>query len=218
MATQVADVIRKIYQEQLTAPRYTARKWENVCTILGVFLAALFLAGAVYYWNNFIVEYTLINEDVAQIKKEMDRRKNLIPNLISSVKNYSIYEGKVFKHTSDVRSGLSAAKNLQGELERFSKRGDFNQIFSKFMAIVEQYPDLKAETTYQDLMTNLTNCEDRIAAGWEKFNTDANKYNTTVTKFPAVMYAILFRFKKFPLYNGDETDKKSLPIVDEFGV
>lgn len=212
MTTRVAELIRKIYQDQLESANPRTRWFEKVWTVLGIFLLALFTAGALSSYNGFIKTSTLVLEDAAQIRKEITRRKNLIPNLIMVVKNYSSYERTVFHQTSEDRKAFAQLNEIEATLKNPENTG-FKTTFLKLLAISEQYPALKADRVFLDLIKNLSECENRIAAERNKYNHDVNVYNTYRAKFPIIIFAKLFGFKPFLFYN--ETSDNTLPVVRE---
>ncbi|MCB4791436.1 MAG: LemA family protein [Elusimicrobia bacterium] len=213
MTSQVSELVRKIYKEQLDAPRLTSKRWEALCTVLGAALAVLSLIGTVYYYNIFITGSNLVSMDSAQIIKEKDRIRNLVPNLIQVTVNHSNYEKSIFFHTAESRQNLIKPKNLETEMKNLAAM-DVDKVYSKLIAIAEKYPNLRTNIVFLQLMKNLYNGANRVAAAREKYNIDVRAYNNKRSRFPAIIFALLFHFEKLEFYNGDTGIK--LPAVGQF--
>ena len=161
----------------------------------------------------FISKSTIVLEDSAQIAKEITRRKNLIPNIIVIVKNYASYERTVFLQTTEGRQALTNVKKLESSIKQLETT-KLENAFSRLLAISEQYPMLKADLVFTDLIKNLAECEDRIAAERAKYNSDVNMFNTYRSKFPAIIFAIIFGYKIYGFY--EEKADRMLPVIEEF--
>jgi len=218
------EVIKKLYAKELglitDAPvltpvkwrdhfaRIKAKVWGNQSAAAKIAATALFLAilsGFVYYYNLFTVEYYKTRLELTQIEAELQRRNDLIPNLVKAVNDYMAFENKIFQHAADVRSALNSLKSVpdaepaQLSLEKF---------LSRFQAVAENYPDLKASATYQNLMKELSDTETRIASARMRYNQVTNYYNSRLRLFPGVIFGFVMRFGPQETFESENSAKK----------
>jgi len=147
----------------------------------------------------------------AQVGVELKRRSNLIPNLVVTVRKYAFHEEEIFKHVSDAREMLTQAKNMTEKMEAAAK---LDTALSKLLAVVEQYPDLKATQSMQDLIKELTNTENRIAEEKGKYNEVARAYNQLLSAFPTNILGRIYGFAQRMPYIGAEKDLLKTPEVE----
>ena len=214
MAETTNDVIKKLYARELgliadkpvrgkatwrdkwrAMRRYAwARVWGHQSVAMKVALISLLLAlisAHVYYYNFFTEGYFKTRLEVTQIEAELQRRNDLIPNLVKAVNDYMAFESKIFQHAADVRAALNTLGSVP---ETQPAQLSLEKSLSKFQAVAENYPDLKASATYQNLMKELSDTETRIAAARMKYNQAANFYNSRLKLFPGVIFATVMRF------------------------
>ncbi|MDO8804561.1 MAG: LemA family protein [Elusimicrobiota bacterium] len=138
----------------------------------------------------------------AQVGVEIKRREDLIPNLVSCVSRYEIHEKEIFKHVSDARQALAGAGGVD---EKVAASRAMQGALGRLLAIVEQYPNLKASEPVQSLVKELSNTENRIAEGKGKYNESARAFNNFYTNFPTNFLAWCFGIRKpVPYINTDE--------------
>jgi LemA protein len=159
----------------------------------------------VYYYNFFTVEYYKTRLEITQIEAELQRRNDLIPNLVKAVNDYMAFENKIFQHAADVRSALSSLKNIP---EASPSQMSMQSALSKFQAVAENYPDLKASATYQNLMMELSNTETRIASARIKYNMVANFYNSRLKMFPGIIFGFVMRFDQVQTFESEKSAKQ----------
>jgi LemA protein len=182
--------------------------WDRQSNAMRIALIALFMAflsAFVYYYNFYIVEYYKTRLEITQIEAELQRRNDLIPNLVKAVNDYMAFESKIFQHAADVRSALSSLKNIP---EVSPSQMSLQSALSKFQAVAENYPDLKASATYQNLMMELSNTETRIATARIRYNTVSNYYNSRLRMFPGVIFAVVMRFEPVKTFESEKSAKK----------
>lgn len=182
--------------------------WVRQSSAMKVAAAALFLAvlsAFVYYYNFFIVEYYKTRLEKTQIEAEMQRRNDLIPNLVKAVNDYMTFEHKIFQHAADVRSALNSLKSIpEITPAQLSLAGSL----SKFQAVAENYPDLKTSITYQNLMKELSDTETRIANTRIRYNTVVNFYNSRLRMFPGIFFGYVMGFQPEKAFESEIAAKK----------
>ena len=150
----------------------------------------------------------------SEVQNQYQRRADLVPNLVNTVKGYAAHEKSTFEAVTEARTKASSI-NLtvddltEENLEKFQKAQDeLGSTLSRLMAVAEAYPDLKANENFMDLQAQLEGTENRIAVARRNFNEAAQSYNTLIRKFPAIITAKIFGFKKkayFQAAAGAET-------------
>ncbi|WP_323704566.1 LemA family protein [Mammaliicoccus sp. Dog046] len=150
------------------------------------------------------------DESLSNIDNQLQRRVDLIPNLVDTVKGYTKHEEKVFKDVADARSKLSGAQTPQDKAEA---NGEVNSALSRLLAISEKYPDLKADKQFTGLRDELAGTENRIAVARKDYNESINEYNQSTRRFPSSIVAGLFNFDKKEYFQAKD-GAKDAPKVD----
>ncbi|MBO0386205.1 LemA family protein [Staphylococcus simulans] len=150
------------------------------------------------------------NTALSNIDNQLQRRVDLIPNLVNTVKGYAKHEEDVFKQVSDARSKLAGASTPK---EKEEANGEVNSALSRLLAISENYPDLKADKQFTGLRDELAGTENRIAVARNDYNTSVNKYNQAIRHFPTTIVAKLFGFDKKEYFKAESGADKA-PKVD----
>jgi len=175
-------------------------------------VAVVTIAWALIHWYNDCARLVTDAEAYfAQVGVELKRRSNLIPNLVVAVRKYAFHEEEIFKHVSDARETLIQAR---GTREKIEAAASLDAALSKLLALVEQYPDLKATQTMQDLIRELANTENRIAEQKEKYNGVAQAYNQLLSAFPTNILGRIYGFSHRMRYIGAEKDLLNSPEVE----
>lgn len=178
---------------------------------IAVILAALVVvAEAVFQFNRFAAWRTKVMARRADFERELQRRENLIPNLVYAVSRYAAYEQGVFKYVSDARETLKMIRS--SETPRIEASSILEKALSRLVALAEEYPDLKATQSIQDLIRETANTEDRIADAKETYNEACEIYNQYLSIFPGNVFGLIYRFKPLP-YIGLEEELK-VPVLD----
>ena len=155
----------------------------------------------------------------SQVENVYQRRADLIPNLVATVKGYAEDESDTLESVVAARSLATQmtldAENLTPEaLEKYQKaQGELSNALGRLLMIQENYPDLKANQNFLDLQSQLEGTENRIAVERQKFNEAARAYNTLIRQFPKNIIAGMFGFEKKPYFEADET-AKTAPKVE----
>lgn len=176
--------------------------------ILG--LVVIILLWAIGQYNALVKLRNLVQEAWRQIDVELQRRHDMIPNLVETVKGYAKHERETFEAVTKARSAASAP-NL-GPAQQAVQENMLTQALGKLFAVVEAYPDLKANTLFQQLQTELTNTEDRIAAGRRFYNANVRTINTKIETFPTSIIANMFGFKREEYFETDDV-ARTAPTV-----
>ena len=151
----------------------------------------------------------------SQVENVYQRRADLIPNLVATVKGYAEHESETLESVVAARSKATQmtldAENLTPEaLEKYQKaQGELSNALGRLLMIQKNYPDLKANQNFLDLQSQLEGTENRIAVERQKFNEAARAYNTLIRQFPKNIIAGMFGFEKKPYFEADETAKTS---------
>lgn len=149
----------------------------------------------------------------SQIETTLQRRSDLIPNLVATVKGYANHEEKVFTEIAEARSKL-AGSIKSGDMKSISEANDtLDSALSRLLAISENYPDLKASEQFIALQDELAGTENRISVARQHYNEKVNTYNTEVQKFPTSIVAGMSGYYPFQYFEADEAAKE-VPKVD----
>jgi len=179
-------------------------------TMLWLCLAFLtpWLSGCSY--NRFVSQEEAIKQQWAQVENQLQRRNDLIPNLVETVKGYATHEESVFKEIADSRSKLLAAKSPEETIEAANQQ---TAALGRLLAVVENYPNLKANEQFNRLMDELAGTENRIAVERMRYNQKVQEYNTSRRQFPANLTAKVFGFKEYPYFQAPP-EAKQVPKVN----
>lgn len=193
------------------------KSWIILGIIVLVVLVFFFSAKNTY---NKMVEFDeAVTAQWAQVENVYQRRADLIPNLVSTVKGYAGHEKETLTEVIEARSKATSvninAENLTPQaIQSFQQaQTGLTSALSKLMVVVERYPDLKANQNFLELQAQLEGTENRIAVERRKFNESARKYNTFIKKFPKNIYANLFDFEKKAYFEA-EKEAKEVPKVE----
>jgi len=170
--------------------------------------AVLPLTGCSY--NRFVGQEEAIKTQWAQVENQLQRRNDLIPNLVETVKGYAQHEEGVYKDIADARSRLLAAKTPADAIEAANQQ---TSALGRLLAVVENYPQLRANEQFNRLMDELSGTENRIATERMRYNEKIQEYNTARRRFPANVTAKVFGFKEYPLFEAPP-EVKQVPKVD----
>jgi LemA protein len=171
-------------------------------------LAALPLTGCSY--NRFVGQEEAIKAQWAQVENQLQRRNDLIPNLVETVKGYAQHEEGVFKDIADARSRLLAAKSPEETIQAANQQ---TTALGRLLAVVENYPVLRANEQFNRLMDELSGTENRIAVERMRYNEKVQEYDTARRQFPGNVTARLFGFKEYPFFEAPP-EAKQVPKVN----
>jgi LemA protein len=176
---------------------------QRMLTLLVVAYAAAALPGCSY--NRFVSQEEAIKAQWAQVQNQLQRRNDLIPNLVETVKGYASHEQAVFKEVANSRARLAGAGTPE---ETIAAANAQSSALARLLAVVENYPQLKANEQFNRLMDSLEGTENRIAVERMRYNERVQEYNTARRQFPANVTAKIFGFKEYPFFEVPESAKQ----------
>ncbi|WP_062070757.1 LemA family protein [Demequina sediminicola] len=183
-------------------------EWFFVALALVVVL--LILWGIALY-NSLIKVRNLVQESWRQIDVELQRRHNLIPNLVETVKGYAAHERETLQAVIEARSAASAPGSSPAQ--QGAQENALTAALSQLFALSESYPDLKANAQFMELQRELANTEDRIAAGRRIYNANVRTLNTKIEVFPSSVVAGMFAFQREEYFEVIEPAARQTPDV-----
>lgn len=173
----------------------------------GVVLIALALVGV---YNGIISKHETITASWAQVENQLQRRNDLIPNLVHTVKGYAAYEQGVFEAVTNARSQWTKAATVD---EKIKAASAVDSAIGRLLAVVENYPNLKADQSFLKLMDELAGTENRIAVERMRYNTAVRDYNIAVRSFPGSVIAGMSGYTPATEYFKAEEPAKKVPEV-----
>jgi len=186
-----------------------------------IVIAVILLLAIVLYssikgsYNKMVTMEEGVNASWSQVENVYQRRADLIPNLVNTVKGYASHEKETLQGVIEARAKATStqinADNMTAEnLAQFQKaQGALSSALSRLMVVVERYPDLKANQNFLELQAQLEGTENRIAVERRKFNESVQTYNGFIRSFPKNIYANLFGFDKKAYFQAEETAKQA---------
>ncbi|EKQ56389.1 MULTISPECIES: LemA family protein [unclassified Clostridium] len=175
-----------------------------------VVVALIVIGIPVSGYNQLVSLEQTANAAASNIDTQLQRRSDLIPNLVNTVKGYATQEKTIFTDIANARSRLAGATNVQ---EQANADSQLSGSLSRLLAIVENYPELKSNQNFRDLSVQLEGTENRIAIARQDYNTAVTNYNTKRRSFPINIISSLFGFQEKPLYKATE-GAANVPSVD----
>ena len=165
------------------------------------FAVILLLAGWIFgSYNGVVTANENVNGKWSQVETQLQRRSDLIPNLVNTVKGYSAHESQVFTDVANARAKLAGAQNVS---EAAQANGELSGALSRLLAISENYPQLKANTNFIQLQDELAGTENRLAVARKDYNDAAQAYNAKIKSFPTVLVARMMGFQERSYFKAD---------------
>ena len=178
-------------------------------TIVLVILLILAVV-VVAYFNKFVKLRNMVDNAWAQVDVQLQRRYDLIPNLVETVKGYAAHEAKTLDAVTQARAAVASAKTPE---ERVAAEGVLSGTLKSLFAVAEQYPDLKANAGFVELQRQLEDTEDKISYMRQSFNDTVMKYNTAIQQFPGTLFSGLFGFTRRESYDADLGTDEAVGVV-----
>jgi len=175
-------------------------------------LAAIILMVVSYIaiYNSIVSKHENITAKWSQVENQLQRRNDLIPNLVNTVKGYAAHERTVLENVTRARSQWAKAGNLD---EKIKAASEMDAALSRLLLVVENYPNLKADQTFLKLMDELSGTENRIAVERMRYNETVRDYNVAVRRFPGNLVAGSFGYHPITQYFKAEEAAKAVPQV-----
>jgi LemA protein len=183
----------------------------EILLILGIIVLVLFAVGILIY-NGLVQRRLRIDEAFAQIEVQLKRRWDLIPNLVDAVKGYMGFEQSVLTAVTEARANAVAA-GAQGAHEQAVAENALTSTLRSLFAVVENYPELKANQNVLELQEQLTTTENQISFARQHYNASVLDYNTSIATFPNVLIAGPFGFSRREFFDA-EPEAEQVPRVD----
>ena len=172
-----------------------------IAAIGGVFMSS---------YNGFVDKEENVNNAYAQVENQLQRRLDLIPNLVNTVKGFAAHEEEILGNIADSRSKLAGAGSPQEQAEA---NDELSGALSRLLVVVENYPDLKADANFRQLMDELSGTENRLSVARQDYNTVVSDYNKKVKRMPGSIIASMFGFDEKEYFQSSEGAEEA-PVVD----
>lgn len=186
---------------------------KAVIVILVVLLILAFLVGSTYFnrRNQMVIKREAVNAAWSQVDVVLQRRADLIPNLVETVKGYAVQEQKVFGDIAAARAALLGAKT---PADKIAANGQLDSALGRLLVIVENYPQLKSNENFMRLQDELAGTENRIAVERRRYNQAVQDYNTYIGLFPNYLVAGFAGFTRNDAYFKTEEGARQAPKVN----
>ncbi len=189
---------------------------KQINKILGM-LAAVMMMGSLSScnYNSLVEKQQNVDQAWAQVENQYQRRSDLIPNLVNTVKGYSTHEEETLVKVTEARAKatsitLDADDLTEENLARYQQaQGELSQALKSLLSVTEAYPDLKANENFMNLQAQLEGTENRISTERKRYTEAVRDYNTSIKKFPTMIYAGWFGFKEKPQFKAEAGAEKA---------
>lgn len=183
-----------------------------------IIVIAVIAVIAIYFtstYNSMVAQEEAVSTAWSNVENQYQRRSDLIPNLVNTVKGYATHEKETFDAVVSARAKATqttvSIDDLTPEKMQAYQRaqGEVGSALSRLLAVTENYPELKANENFKELQAQLEGTENRISVERRKFNETARGYNTAIRKFPRNIVAGMFGFEKHPYFEAEEGSEKA---------
>jgi len=178
--------------------------------IIALIVAGLLVLYVIVTYNNLVTLKNRVDNGWAQIDTQLQRRYDLIPNLVETVKGYAKHESEVFERVTMARASMANASTVGEKAEADNMMtGTLKSLF----AVAEAYPDLKANTNFRELQVELTNTENKVSFARQFYNDTVKRFNIGIQKFPQNIIANMLNFKAREYFEVDSPEVRTAPKV-----
>jgi len=178
--------------------------------LIGIVLVVIVAALAGCSYNRFVAQEEGVKGQWAQVENQLQRRNDLIPNLVATAKGFAGHEQAAIQAVADSRARLAGAQTPE---QTIAAANEQTSALARLLVIVENYPQLKANEQFNRLMDELAGTENRIGTERTRYNERVQDYNTLRRRFPSNLTASLFGFKEYPFFEAPP-EAKQVPKVD----
>lgn len=185
-------------------------KKGTVILIAVLVVVAVLLFGGIGSYNKLVKSQTEVEKAASDIDAVLQRRADLIPNLVNTVKGFAAHETEVFNAVNEARAALVGAGTME---EKAEASEELSASLNRLIAIAEAYPELKSDTAYVGLMDELAGTENRISVARQAYNESAASYNKLLKAFPTVIFARMLNFQPVGYFEA-APESASAPVVD----
>jgi LemA protein len=173
----------------------------SMILIILLVIIIIIVAAVILLYNGLVSSRNRVKNSWAQIEVQLNRRADLIPNLVETVKGYASHEEGVFAKVTEARAGLMNANTVS---DMADANNQLTQSLKSLFAVAEAYPELKASENFQNLQNQLSDTEDKIAYSRQFYNDTVLMYNNKCETFPGNIFAGMFGFKTADFFNAPE--------------
>lgn len=185
------------------------RAARNTLLAIGVIIL-IFIVSTISGYNKMVSLDQTVKRASSNIDSDLQRRYDLIPNLVETVKGYAKQEKQIFTDIANARAKLGGAQTMQ---DKATANTELNNTLSRLLVVVENYPELKSDENFKALMIQLEGTENRINVSRKDYNNAVDAYNSTIRKFPNSIIASIFRFEEKDYFKASGNVKEA-PKVD----
>lgn len=176
----------------------------DLLILIVIVIAVIFVVVTIIHlYNNLVKLRNQVKNSYAQIEVQLKRRNDLIPNLVETVKGYAAHEKEVFENVTQARANVMNAKNID---EASEANNQLTGALKTLFAVAENYPELKANSNFQQLQSELTETEDKISYARQFYNDIVLKYNNACETFPSSLFARMFGFHQAEFFQAPESE------------
>jgi LemA protein len=179
-------------------------KFLRALGVAVIVVAAMSLSGCSY--NKFTGSEEAIKAQWGQVQNQLQRRNDLIPNLVDSVKGFAAQEKEIFTSIAASREKLAGARTPEDTIKAANEQSN---ALNRLLVVVENYPTLKSDANFRQLMDELAGTENRLATERMRYNERVQEYNTLRRRFPSNVTAKMFGFKEYPYYEAPAASQQA---------
>lgn len=179
-------------------------------SVVVICIVAIVAILAISSYNGIVSKSEAVDNALADLDVMLQRRADLIPNLVNTVKGYTSHETEIIDKVTEARTKLVNANNIG---EKSAANNELSNSLNALMVVVENYPDLKSSKNFTQLSDELAGTENRIAVARRDYNNAVKTFNTAIIKFPSNIFASMFGFEKATYFEADESSTE-VPSVN----
>lgn len=172
-------------------------------------IIALLIIAVIGIYNSLVGKRNKVKNSWAQIDVQLKRRFDLIPNLVNTVKGYAAHEKETLEKVIEARNRFASAATPKQAMEA---NRELTQVLSRLAVVVEQYPDLKANTNFIELQKELSDTENKISFSRQFYNDVVMDYNNAIQVFPSNIIAGMFGFTQQPFFSAEENERNNVEV------
>ncbi len=177
--------------------------------IIVIVVVVLIVLYVISVYNSLVNLRNKVKDQFSQIDVELKRRFDLIPNLVETVKGYAKHEKDTLQEVIEARNSYVSADNMEAQLKA---DGELTKAVSKLFALAESYPDLKANTNFNNLQNELSEIEQKIVYARQFYNDSVLMLNNKIEMFPSNIIAKMFNFQKEQFFEADNAERENVKV------
>ncbi len=185
-------------------------KKQNIILICIISFVVILTIIAISSYNGIASKQETVKSSLSDLDVMLQRRADLVPNLVSVVKGYASHETEIINKVTDARTKLANANSIE---EKSNANNELSNSLNALMIVVENYPDLKSSANFTQLSDELAGTENRIAVARKDYNNAVKTFNTSIIKFPSNIFANMFGFRKATYFEAEESSSE-VPSVN----